>query len=169
MPSPRDKSSENTSFSYLRGSSDFLNLVLNNINTCVLLLDEDMKLCAFNDAMKALFTRHPGEQKLYMRCGEALGCAAHVEEGKDCGSTTKCCDCILRQSALLAYSDGASFHKNQFSREFFNVHGKKEMKHLQFSTRCIDFQGDRYILLLVEDQTDFIEQAKLIEDLKEVM
>ncbi|MCF8352438.1 MAG: hypothetical protein K9H15_14825 [Bacteroidales bacterium] len=52
-------SSENTSFAYLKSSSHFLNIVMNNINSCVLLLDNQMRLQAFNDSMKTIFRTIP--------------------------------------------------------------------------------------------------------------
>ena len=72
--------STNISFDYLKNSSDFLNIVLNNICSCVLLLNKDMELQAFNDPLKTVFSNKPDEYLLYIKCGEALGCAYTVEE-----------------------------------------------------------------------------------------
>ena len=67
----------NVSFGFLKGSGDFLNIILNNINSCILLLDKDLKLKAFNDSLKTVFSNKKDEDLLYRRCGEAIGCAYH--------------------------------------------------------------------------------------------
>lgn len=158
----REISSENTSFNYLRGSGEFLNTVLNNISSCVLLLDQDMKLQAFNDAMKTIFSNKPNEHLIYQRCGEAIGCAATVEERKECGSTSKCGSCELRKCALKSYTEDIVYYKNRISKEFFRVDDYKEVRHLQFSTRCIRFNGDRYVMMVIDDLTPLINQSNLL-------
>lgn len=165
----RDISSENTSFNYLRGSADFLDAVLNNISSCILLLDKDMKLHAFNNAIKTLFSNKPNEHLLYTRCGEAIGCAATVEEKKDCGTTTKCGTCMLRKCAIMTYADDVAYYKNRLSREFYRTDSEKELRHLQFSTRCIRYDQDRYVIMIVDDLTTVINQEELIHKQKSLL
>jgi nitrogen fixation/metabolism regulation signal transduction histidine kinase len=169
-------SSENTTFSYLRGSADFLNLVLNNISSCVLLLDREMRLQAFNNALKTLFSSRKDEHLLFQRCGEALGCAATVEEMKECGKTSQCCTCELRKCGIMTYAEGVEFHKVRITKDFFRNDNTKSTRHLQFSTRSITFNQDRYVIVIVEDITALIQQRetiyqqqKLIDRMKEEM
>ncbi len=75
-------SSENISFDFLKESGEFMDLVLNNITSCVLLLDKKMQLQAFNNALKTIFSNKPNEDLLYVKCGNAIGCAYTVEEQK---------------------------------------------------------------------------------------
>lgn len=165
----QDISSENTSFNYLRGSADFLDAVLNNISSCILLLDRDMKLQAFNNSIKTIFSNRPNEHLLYRRCGEAIGCAATVEEEKDCGKTTKCCTCVLRKCAIMTYAENISYYKNRLSREFYRTDSRKEMRHLQFSTRCIRYAQDRYVMMIVDDLTSVVNQEDLIREQKALL
>ena len=72
----------NESFNFLRGSGEFMNIILNNINVCVLLMDNDMKLIAFNDSLKTIFSNKKDEDLLYIKCGEAIGCAYQVGQIK---------------------------------------------------------------------------------------
>lgn len=158
----------NVSFAFLKSSSDFLNLVLNNINSCVLLLDKDMRLQAFNDATTAIFLRNKEEDIQYVRCGEAIGCAYQVEEMKDCGQTPHCNRCPLREAALISYSENKPVYREHIAREFYMNDGKKVLKHLQFSTRSFHFQKDRYILMIVDDISEFVEtKKKLVEKEKQ--
>jgi nitrogen fixation/metabolism regulation signal transduction histidine kinase len=165
----RDISSENTSFNYLRGSADFLNAVLNNISSCVMLLDKDMKLQAFNNAIKTIFSNKPNEHLLYKRCGEAIGCAATVEEEKDCGETSKCSSCVLRKCAIMTYADNVAYYKNRLAREFYRTDSSKELRHLQFSSRCVRYDQDRYVMIIVDDLTSIVNQEKLIQKQKSLL
>ena len=158
-----DISSENTSFNYLRSSPDFLNQVINNISSCVLLLDQDMKLQAFNDAMSTIFSNTPNEYLLYQKCGNAIGCAVAVENEAECGQTEQCCSCLLRKAAIMTYAEGVIYHKNRIRREFFTKDGKKVMKHLQYSTRRISFNQDNYVMVIIDDLTDLVEKDELIK------
>ncbi|WP_321997841.1 hypothetical protein [Draconibacterium orientale] len=97
------KTMANHSFDMLAESGEFMNLVLHNITSCVLLLDKDMRLQAFNNALKTIFSNKTDEDLLYMLCGEAIGCAYQIEEAKDCGKTSKCCTCELRLAAFDSY------------------------------------------------------------------
>jgi nitrogen fixation/metabolism regulation signal transduction histidine kinase len=155
-----DLSLTNVSFGFLRNSSDFLNIILNNINSCVLLLDKQIRLRAFNDALKTIFSNKKDEDLQYMRCGEAIGCAYQIEEQKDCGKTSKCCDCELRIAAISSYMDNEIIYKDHITRPFFNYSKKKVDKHLQFSTRLFPFENEKYIIMIIEDITKFIEAGK---------
>lgn len=156
-------SSENTTFDYLRSSPDFLNIIINNINSCVLLLNKEMQLHAFNDALKTIFSNKPNEHLLYKKCGNAIGCAYAVEEASECGKTSRCCSCDLRKYAMISYSEKIPMFKNKISREFYTQEDKKVMKHLQFSTRPFEFERGNYIILMVEDITEIINKDLLIE------
>lgn len=148
-----DLSLTNTSFSYLANSSEFLNIVLSNISSCVLLLNEHMELQAYNDALKTIFSNRENEDLLYVRCGEAIGCAYSIEEAVDCGKTTKCDTCELRIAALESYVNRKNIYKDHIYRPFFDRNHNKVDKHLQFSTRFFDFEKENYIIMIIEDIT----------------
>ena len=153
----------NVSFDYLRNSPDFLNMVLNNISSCVLLLDKKLELQAFNDSMKSIFSARKDEDLLYVRCGEAIGCAYQVDEMKNCGDTSHCAFCKLRESALISYVKNKAVYKQKISREFYMNDGRKVMKHLQFSTRCFEFEKDKYIVLIIDDVTELVDTQNALK------
>jgi len=141
----------NESFDVLKGSTSFLNLVINNINSCVLLLNQKMELQAFNDATRTIFSNKPDEHMLYKRCGEAIGCAYQIEEAKNCGETSRCCNCELRLSAITSYMENRAVYKEFVERPFYRRSGEKIMKQLQFSTRVFTDKNEKYIIMIVED------------------
>lgn len=148
-----DTTLTNVSFDFLSNSSDFLNLILNNINSCVLLLDKELKVRAYNNAMKTIFSNKKDEDLLYMPCGEAIGCAYQIEEATDCGKTTRCCSCELRESALISYIENKEIFKEHVVRPYFTYEGKKVDKHLQFSTRIFNYNDEKYVIMIIEDVT----------------
>ncbi|NPD45640.1 MULTISPECIES: hypothetical protein [unclassified Lentimicrobium] len=148
--------STNETFQFLSGSSEFLNIILNNINSCVLLLNDKMELQAFNDSLKTIFSRNKNEDLRYKRCGEAIGCAFHIEEGKDCGETTQCCNCELRVAALQSYVNDEVIYNDRITKPFLTFDNERVEKQLQFSTRLFLFRDEKYIIMLVEDITDLI-------------
>jgi len=154
------KSLTNESFNFLRNSSTFLNIILNSMTTCVLLLDNGMKLQAFNNVLKTIFSNKRDEDLLYMRCGEAIGCAFQIEEGKECGKTSKCCNCDLRESAITSYLDDVVIYKESIIRPFFDINHKKVEKNLQFSTRLFHYSGEKYIILLIDDISKYVNPEK---------
>jgi len=118
-----------------------------------LLLDKEVRLRAFNDSLKTIFSNKKDENLIYMRCGEAIGCAYQMEEQKDCGETTRCCDCDLRISALTSYMNNEVIYKNHITKPFFTYDNQKVDKHLQFSTRLFHFNDEKYIIMIIEDIT----------------
>lgn len=154
-----DISLTNVSFDLLSNSSEFLNIVLNSINSCVLLLDKELKVIAYNNAMKTIFSNNKDEDLLYMACGEAIGCAYQVEEAKDCGSTSKCCSCELRESALISYLENKPIYKEHVIRPYFTYEGKKVDKHLQFSTRIFTYNNEKYVIILIEDISKWYKKS----------
>ena len=145
----------NESFSFLKNSSDFLNIVLNNIDCCILLLDQEVKLRAFNDSLKTIFSNRRDEDLMYVRCGEAIGCAYQIEEQKECGTTSKCSYCELRVAALTSYLNNEVIYKNHITKPFFNHDNVKVDKHLQFSTRLFIHKNEKYIMMIIDDITKF--------------
>lgn len=150
----------NVSFEFLYHSSEFLRTLLNNISSCVLLLDRNMELQAFNEPMRTIFSNKSEEHLLYKKCGNAIGCAYQVESELDCGETHMCSYCKLRESALKSYMEKRPVYKQRLTREFYTTESVKELKHLQFSTRPFYFQNDAYIMVLVDDVTPFVKMKE---------
>ncbi len=154
--------SSNVTFDFLHRSKDFLNIILNKISCAILLLNKDMELHAFNDPLKTMFINKPDEDLLYVRCGEAIGCAYTVEEVKECGNTSKCKECDLRVGALESYISKEPIYRKKMSRDFYRNDGTKELKHLQFSVLPFYFEKDYYVILIVEDITRLINLEKIL-------
>lgn len=161
-----DLTHTNERFSVLSESSEFLNLILNNINSCIMLLDKDLKLRAYNDPLLSIFSNKKNENLLYRKCGDVIGCAYQIQEEKLCGNTSMCRTCELRISALQSYANNEAIFKKRVSKPFFNFEGEKLNKHLQFSTRLFSYQKEKYIILILEDITDLVNMKEKLNNLE---
>jgi sigma-B regulation protein RsbU (phosphoserine phosphatase) len=147
-----------TYFDDLRESNEFLNILLDNMNSAVLIADENLQIHRFNDNFLQLFRRSE-DGVLIKRFGGATGCIYSVEESKACGETSECESCILRRSALTTLVEKIPVDKVKLERVFY-IDGVPTTKFLEVSTRHVHFQGKKMILILMYDVTD-IEQKKI--------
>lgn len=157
-------SQNNQSFGYLHNSTDFLSLIIDDVTSCILLLDRNMNLYAFNEPLRTLFSPDEKSSLLYKKCGNVIGCEYAVDENKECGQTTHCTSCVLRESAIESYMNNIPIYKNKLSRYFYTSNNNKVLKHLRFSTKLFYFKMDKYIVLILDDVTELIEQQAIIEE-----
>ncbi len=142
----------------LKESNEFLNLLLDNMNSAVLIADENLRIHQFNNSFLNLFDT-AAVSALKSGFGETTGCVSAVIEKKDCGESSHCTDCILRRSLIHNLIDNAPVEKESLNRTFY-INGEPVNKHFQFSTRPITFQGQKMFLVIIYDVTD-IEQQKI--------
>jgi nitrogen fixation/metabolism regulation signal transduction histidine kinase len=153
----------NLSFSFLRNSPDFLNIVLSEMSSCILLLNKDMMLHAFNEPIKTIFSNREDEYFQFKKCGQAIGCAYTVEEGRECGTTSHCSFCELRECGIETYLTQKPHYKKQFSRHFYRTDTHKELKHLQFSTRFFKYKLESYVMVIIDDITELVNMKNELE------
>jgi len=142
----------------LRESNEFLNLLLDNINSAILIADDNLQIHHFNNSFLNLFD-NAADRFLARGFGEATGCVHAVIENKPCGETSHCAHCLLRKSLIQTLVENAPVDRRHLERTFY-LSGKPVQKHLEFSTRRISFRGRDMFLIIIYDITD-IEQKKI--------
>ena len=151
----------------LRESNEFLNLLLENMNTAVLVVDENYKISQFNKAFLNLFDMAAGNPE-GSAFGDLSGCVHAVKEDKPCGETSHCKNCMLRQSFVQALVENAPVEKHTIERIFY-FNGRPEKKYLEFTTRQISFQARRMYLVLIYDITEIqLQKLELQEKQKQL-
>lgn len=138
----------------LRESTEFLNTVLDNMESAVLLLDKEMRIHHVNRRFLELF-RPPGEEVLGAYCGNALSCGHAVEESAECGKSSRCGECGLRAAAAQALA-GEIPRRSRLVRRFY-VRGRPERKHLDYSCRHMAYKGRDMALVVLHDVTELEE------------
>jgi|SRR6056297_843227 len=155
------------SVSDLKESNLFLNDLYQNVTSAIFLADSDARIYNFNDAFRTLFYKQE-DQLLKELCGNAMGCVYSVEEGKDCGSTSNCKKCILRECIIKSFTEKVPVYKEQMTRRFY-INDEVIEKHFIFTTKYITYQGAEMILVIVDDITELEEQRREIERHNDVL
>ena len=135
----------------LKYSCEFLNIVLDSIHSAVFIIDGEGRMRGFNRAFRALF---PGrdEELEGRRFGNALGCGFAVDEEVLCGSTSRCSECVIRES----YQETLATRKPVFDRKVqrhFKIGKRLLIKYFQFSTRYLNLNGREMVLVILDDIT----------------
>ena len=81
----------------LKESNEFLNLIFENINSAILIADENMRVHQFNKSFLSLFD-HAADRIIESSFGQVSGCVNAVKENKSCGGTSQCRFCVLRKT-----------------------------------------------------------------------
>ncbi|MFZ7127288.1 MAG: SpoIIE family protein phosphatase [Desulfobacterales bacterium] len=145
----------------LRESNEFLNLLLDNINSAVLIADENLRIHQFNSGFLNLFDRAV-EPLAGHSFGQISGCVNAVQENRPCGETSQCRFCVLRRSLIQMLTDQVPVDRKRLERIFY-LDGKPILKYLEFSARPVHFQGRKMILVIIYDITEIETQKRELE------
>lgn len=140
----------------LRESTEFLNLLVDNVTSAVFLVDEEVRLRQFNNAFEKLFSKdHASLMSNF--CGNALGCAFSVDEGVDCGCASHCSKCTLRKSILKAFTEKVPTYKARLDRVFY-IGDEPVQKRFIYSSLHVIYKGSPVIMVIVDDFTELENQ-----------
>ncbi|HSM73946.1 MAG TPA: PAS domain-containing protein, partial [Desulfobacterales bacterium] len=145
-----------TDWNDLKESNEFLKLLLENINSAVLIADEHLQIHQFNRVFLQLFDQ-AGNRMAEKSFGRISGCVHAVQENKPCGETSQCRFCLLRRSLVRTFLEKTPSDKLWLERVFY-INGRAVEKFLEFSTRHITFRGRKMILVIIYDVTDLEKQ-----------
>ena len=155
------------SVSDLKESNHFLNDLYQNVTSAIFLADSEARIYNFNDAFRTLFYKQE-DQLLKELCGNAMGCVFAEDEGKDCGSTSNCKSCVLRECILKSFTEKVPVYKERMKRKFY-INNEVVEKYFIFTTKYITYQGQEMILVIVDDITELEEQRREIERHNQVL
>jgi sigma-B regulation protein RsbU (phosphoserine phosphatase) len=146
-----------TDLQNLKESNEFLNLLLDSINSVILIVDENLQIHQFNKSFHSLFGRAT-ERVDDHSFGQITGCVNSVEENKSCGATSQCQLCVLRKSFLQTFLGDFPIERRRLERVFY-IEGVPVLKYLEFSSRLIKYHSRKMVLVIIYDITK-IEQKK---------
>jgi len=146
----------------LKESNEFLNLVLENINSAILIADEKMRIHQFNTSFLSLFDR-AADQMIESSFGQIAGCVNAVKENKACGETSSCRFCILRKSLLETLLEDCPINRKPLERIFY-IKGQPVLKNLEVTSRLIQFHGQKMTLVIIYDVSELHAQKRLLEE-----
>jgi sigma-B regulation protein RsbU (phosphoserine phosphatase) len=146
----------------LRESNEFLNLILDNIDAAVLIADDSLQIHQVNDSFLNLFDS-AGDFSSLTTFGEVTGCVNAVVENTRCGESSQCAHCVLQRSLMKTMLEKAPVDRRPLNRIFY-IKGEPVQKHLQFSTRRIQYQGRAMFLVMIYDVTDIERQRRDLQN-----
>lgn len=151
----------------LRESNEFLNVLLDNIASAVMIVDNDFRIRQFNDALTRIFGKE-GREYTGEACGDALGCIFAAKEKAPCGKTSQCHKCQLRKNLAKTFSQRSSCRRKMLARSFY-LNEVPVQKFIEFSTRYISFNGQEFALLIMDDITEReLQKQELIRKQKQI-
>jgi signal transduction histidine kinase len=149
----------------LRESNEFLNSVLENINSAIFIVDKEVKIYSMNDSCSIIFNK-PAEMMIGELCGNAIGCVFTSDYKKSCGETPVCAQCSLRNSILKSFTEKIPTYKQILERKF-EVGSNVIEKVFQFTTKYINYNGQEMVLIIIDDITETENQKKHLREINE--
>lgn len=142
----------------------FLNLLLDNLNSAVLLADEDLKIFRANRSFLSRFGDPNKTDKTIAggSFGKAMGCIHSVEEATACGETSHCEGCPIRTALSRTLAAGEPMDRLRFEKTF-TIQGRLQKKFFEISTRKLTFQERPMALVIFYDITEMEMQRMELE------
>jgi signal transduction histidine kinase len=150
----------NGNLNELQESSDFLNILLDNISSAIFIVDPDLRVQNYNHAFYEIFRTE--DIVLGQLTGNAFGCQYTKNDTHECGTTWHCNICDLRNSLLNCFMGKVQADKGSLNREFF-IDGQSVRKYFMYTTKLISFQGKKKALVIVDDITELEQQRISLE------
>ncbi|MGF1637879.1 MAG: ATP-binding protein [Cyclobacteriaceae bacterium] len=146
-------------------SGDFLNILFDNIVSAIFLLDKDYQVTKFNKSFKRIFFDDQ-ERLAGGTCNNVVECKYSQEKYADCGKSTHCTQCDLRNSVIRAIAQNVPMERGQITREFYKNH-VKELKYLRYTTKYINYEAKEMIMVIVDDVTELETQRFVLQEINQ--
>jgi nitrogen fixation/metabolism regulation signal transduction histidine kinase len=139
--------------------SGMIRAVLDAIPSPLFIVDNDVRIHAFNEAASPLLGKKPAV-KFLTRGGEALGCIHSTESPEGCGRSEACKNCVVRNSVRLSF-DNRKVVRKASKMTLVGEAGNSDV-HMLVTTAPFDHGNQSYVLLILEDISELVELRKLI-------
>ncbi|MFA6009849.1 MAG: hypothetical protein WC799_07685 [Desulfobacteraceae bacterium] len=140
-------------------SPELLRTLFNALPSMVFIVDEDVKVYAFNQAAADVLPKE-GNAILKHRGGEILQCVHSTETPKGCGYAPFCDGCVIRNSVKSAYV-GDRVVRARTKMEVLKRGSKTEIYAL-ISATAFQYDDKRLVLFVIEDISIIAELQKII-------
>ena len=139
--------------------SAFLQSILNAIPCPVFVVDNDVRILAFNRTAGCQLA-DLSDQSILRRGGDVLKCLHANESPLGCGRGDACRACDIRNSVKQAFRDG-EVHRTRVKMDTLSD-GMTGVNHLLITAAPFEHLGGEYILLTLEDINDLIELRNFV-------
>lgn len=125
----------------------------------ILVVDEDMRMMAFNPAATSMVGLLP-DTVFRRRGGEVFNCVHHTDSAEGCGHGPACGECVLRNSVMAAVQ-GQRITRQRTVMELVRETSVKAVE-LLVTAAPFDHDGQRLALLVLEDITELSTLRRLL-------
>lgn len=150
----------------LGDSKEFLKVLMGCLKNIIFIVDDKIIVNDFSSSFIKAFKLNPDEI-IGRRCGEVLNCVHSVDEGKDCGKTSACKHCEIREGFLTTIDKNIEVEKKPVSLKLY-IDKKLEEKHFYFSTRLIKYEDSKKVLAVLDDITELEKSKRKAEKLASI-
>jgi PAS domain-containing protein len=141
-------------------NDDLLGTILNAMPLPVFIVDDDVKILAFNQTASLLLAREP-EMVLRRRAGEILHCIHAGEVPEGCGSAPFCEACVVRSSVTASFADHKMVRRKARMELIAEGKGIKEV-FLLVTAAPLQYRGKDFVLLILQDVSELMELKRII-------
>jgi len=138
---------------------NFLYTLLDNINASVVILDENLRIKAFNKSFEHNLSNQLFPNK---NIGNAINCIYAITNDDLCGKMPQCELCDLRNS-LKEVIISKQNTKNQYFNRTTRINGDSIERTFLFSAHPVKYQEEDMIMLIIEDITNQQKQKERLE------
>ena len=144
-------------------NNGFLNILLDNINSAILVVDKDSKIRNINRTCEQLMGK--GFDDIFGETlGDAISCLTLKDNGKRCGESTECERCRIRQAVELTFKESNGLVRQQMEKEVF-LGEIRIVKYLLLSTKYLRYRDEGLVLVIIEDVTELEMQKRKLEEI----
>jgi signal transduction histidine kinase len=141
-----------------------LKALFNNIPTPVIVIDQNTIVRIVNSAFQDIFDT-PEIKAIGNYCGNAMNCEFPLTEGTNCGTTTHCNKCNLRNSFIRSFATD-EITREKITKSYF-LKGHLITKHIKYTTVPIRFENEEMLMIILDDVTELEERNLQLENLNQ--
>ncbi|MBW2096511.1 MAG: PAS domain-containing protein [Deltaproteobacteria bacterium] len=140
-------------------NKDYLELILDMSPVMLFVVDRDVRILDANEAAEKVVEKTE-DSTIGNPCGDVIRCVNALQAEGGCGTSKFCPDCVIRNSVLDAFKGKKITRKYQAMR-LKDEKGERPF-HVQVSTTPIEVEGEKLVLLTLEDVTELYELREII-------
>lgn len=137
----------------------FLSDLLDALPSFVFVFDPEVRIVYCNQAGAEFAGENP-KYILQKLCGEALGCANPIAQNLECGQTSFCGDCVLRNCIEKAFHGEKSLHVKTGLRVCRR--GVIDPVELRVSAFPLNHDDRSYVLAVIDNVTEMNELRAIV-------
>lgn len=141
-------------------SSEFLNAIINDSPSSIFVVDKDFKIHFFNTAFKNLFEINSSDIHEEL-CGNTVKCEFHIKEGLNCGLTSQCNKCNLRNNVIKSFSNSHIIREK--IEKSFEINKIITKKHFFIINKPVVLDNKEMQVIILDDITEIEEQRSKLE------